>query len=550
MPAPLFFTVQRKIVYPNSVNLITDLGHIDMSAVSTIESFLQWGIYNYPAERYISIFWDHGGGPNRGFGGDETYDPPRATPISGIAQALQNLTNNNHMKFEIVGFDACLMGNAETASVLYPYTNYLLASEDLEPGPGWQYNTFLEYINTHPKATGADIGEQIISGYTQQNSDDPTTLSLLDSEQMPNLISAISDFSQVFMAYVNTSVMNWKQVARSRFKSYDYSTSVWDDGSYDLVDLYELAQKIALDFSSDSSLVLAANQLKTAIQNTVVHFENSDNRKESHGVTTYFPSILGQYDSNYINQTTVGGTQFFSTSYLNLISDYVAFYTNNKSSLVAEPTNFSFQNSQYAATPSNDFEEAYATVGSDTCSNLSFDNTYAQTFAGSCLSALQYQGVETIANDIVFDKANNTNSWPLLNGLPVLLIPDAMNPNTQGQESFLIPIAYSQATTGGYLVVERGADDQYKIVGFQRATGSNNTAGKLYDIEPLKTYIIKTYAEVNNRWYLVRNNDYSVTPPFVITFGALPLTNDFNAFRFIVADLTGALNVTNSSLPY
>lgn len=36
----------------------------------------------------------------------------------------------------MVGFDTCVMGCVEVAQALAPYADYLVASEDLEPGTG------------------------------------------------------------------------------------------------------------------------------------------------------------------------------------------------------------------------------------------------------------------------------------------------------------------------------------------------------------------------------------------------------------------------------
>ena len=49
------------------------------------------------------------------------------------------LASSNLKQFDILAFDACLMGNFETVSALQQYTKALLASEHLEPGEGFDY---------------------------------------------------------------------------------------------------------------------------------------------------------------------------------------------------------------------------------------------------------------------------------------------------------------------------------------------------------------------------------------------------------------------------
>jgi hypothetical protein len=38
------------------------------------------------------------------------------------------------------------MATIETASMLVPYADYMVASEELEPGTGWDYNAWLSAI--------------------------------------------------------------------------------------------------------------------------------------------------------------------------------------------------------------------------------------------------------------------------------------------------------------------------------------------------------------------------------------------------------------------
>lgn len=43
-------------------------------------------------------------------------------------------------KMDIIGYDACLMSMYEIAAAMAPYGRYLLGSEILEPGQGWDYS--------------------------------------------------------------------------------------------------------------------------------------------------------------------------------------------------------------------------------------------------------------------------------------------------------------------------------------------------------------------------------------------------------------------------
>ena len=103
----------------------------------TLLDFLDFTVGNYPADEYSLIFWDHGGGSLYGFGSDQLFESD-SLYLQEISLALENSAFKNQ-KLRFVGFDACLMATVETAATFEPYAEYLIASEETEPGEGWNY---------------------------------------------------------------------------------------------------------------------------------------------------------------------------------------------------------------------------------------------------------------------------------------------------------------------------------------------------------------------------------------------------------------------------
>ena len=87
---------------------------------------------------------DHGGGAIVGFGADENYGYESLSMVEMMMPFRTKFYNDGN-KFDWIGFDACLMGMLEVADVLSPYANYMIASEELEAGSGWNY-LCLEYV--------------------------------------------------------------------------------------------------------------------------------------------------------------------------------------------------------------------------------------------------------------------------------------------------------------------------------------------------------------------------------------------------------------------
>ena len=58
-------------------------------------------------------------------------------------------------KFGDRDFDACLMGMIEVADVLSDYSDYMIASEEMEAGDGWDYS-FLRQMTDYGYYDGRD----------------------------------------------------------------------------------------------------------------------------------------------------------------------------------------------------------------------------------------------------------------------------------------------------------------------------------------------------------------------------------------------------------
>ena len=90
--------------------VVDDAGDGSMTDKDNLTDFISWTAENYPANRYMMIFWDHGGGTAEGYGYDENNDTGSLSILD-----LNEAMKSSGVKFDIVGFDACLMGTIETA---------------------------------------------------------------------------------------------------------------------------------------------------------------------------------------------------------------------------------------------------------------------------------------------------------------------------------------------------------------------------------------------------------------------------------------------------
>lgn len=118
----------------------SDLGELNSDIPQTVYDFATKALADCKAAgytEYFIAFSSHGGGFD-GFGGDEnTRRLEGSQSNKNIASALGDALRDNGIdKFDIVGFDACLMSAYGVLDDFKSVTKYFLASEEVEPGHG------------------------------------------------------------------------------------------------------------------------------------------------------------------------------------------------------------------------------------------------------------------------------------------------------------------------------------------------------------------------------------------------------------------------------
>ncbi len=278
---------QRWLVQKENIKLLkNNLGNRSMGKQSTLQDFLVWGVKNYPAKKYAVIFWDHGAGA-KGFGYDENNgrnDPTLS--IKEINGALKAATVASKQKFELIGFDACLMANIETATGIKDYASYMVASEELEPGHGWDYTSALQTLNKKPAATGAEFGKAIADGYkkqaTTQGTVDQITLSVVNLAK----VSAVNTAFENFIKKASNDIKDPQRitaVSKARVKAEDYGDAGAHGGTTDMADIYDIAYNLKSIYPTE------ANQLMKSIKACITYKVTSDTKPNANGLSIYFP---------------------------------------------------------------------------------------------------------------------------------------------------------------------------------------------------------------------------------------------------------------------
>lgn len=340
-----------------------------MTDPDNLTNFLNYGHDKFKSSKYSLILWDHGGGPIYGYGMDENY--VGSLTLAKLKQGLGN-SKFNGKKLEMIGFDACLMSSVEVADVLSDYANYMLASQEVEPGLGWDYS-FLSNVTS--KTSTVDMGTSIIdhygSFYKKYSGVKGITLSLLDLSKASDVENKLND---LFKDVDDNLTIDYSTVSRTRNSAKSFG-KVSINSSYDLVDLYDLVDKMPDKYSNKIA------SLQRVLDEFVVH--QTTDLKSTYGVSIYFP----YENKQYINEMIALYKGFdFAKEYTNFITNFSSRLTGNKMSNWRLSDNVPVEeNNTVSVTVPSDVAENYSSA-SYVIFEKADNNYYIPRFKGTDVS--------------------------------------------------------------------------------------------------------------------------------------------------------------------
>lgn len=254
-----------------------------MSDPQNLTAFIDWAVSQYPADKYVLDLWNHGM-DIRGYGHDENTDQHITVPqLKNAIGATSFIQGGN--KFELLGFDACLMATLEVQSTLQPYAHYFVGSEETEPGHGWNYTPIITAMENGSVFDGASLGTVIVDGFKAQAIDWGTsnvTLGVMDMSKIPAVVSAL----ETLFSKIETEG-KVRSLQQARAMAEEYSKAIRDPwNSEDMVDLGDLMKKLKV---VDSSLAAEADAVLSAVLSSVIYNDSDDTRPHATGISLFLP---------------------------------------------------------------------------------------------------------------------------------------------------------------------------------------------------------------------------------------------------------------------
>ncbi|GAP21320.1 clostripain-related cysteine peptidase [Leptolinea tardivitalis] len=337
---------------------LADLGEVNMADGKVLIDFVTWAAKKYPADRYVLILSDHGTGWPGGWTDGDVESKPKDILIDGwndmlylnelddSLAAIQKETGIQ--KFDIIGYDACLMSSLEVMSMTARYADFAVLSQETEPSMGWAYSAFLKKLTSNPKIDSGELAKSIVDTYitedtlitddaarakyvsrTYETSGDidpavlakeetkTVTLAAIDLSQIPGVIDSLDKL------VTPLSKINQKVVAGSRSHAKAYENVFGEDFPSPYIDLGNFAKLIQKDSTSEN-VDKAAQVLQSAIKKAVIAEKHGPSQKGSNGISIYFPnSKLYKADGSDLATYMATAKRFASES---LWDDYLAFH--------------------------------------------------------------------------------------------------------------------------------------------------------------------------------------------------------------------------------
>lgn len=333
--------VQKNNTYWANEHDITAQQKLNSGSAQTLIRVCDWAISNYPAKHTALILWNHGIGildsirgkstnaselfsfnptnhmlelnrsiglfdylekvaedeQDRGVCFSDTYSSYLTN--QKLDYALQRIQKKNlkGKKFDIIGFDACLMSMIEVANLIRPYAHYMIGSQEVELGTGWPYHFILSPFierTLSPQSFAKHIVKSYKKAYLSITKD--FTQSAIDLAQVENLENYLNHVCKLLLKALrlqkNRTVVQAIKRSKGRKNCTCFAEPTYIDLEHFLSNLASNINNIILKEQPEllGEIQSAIDQTRNALQMSVVQNETGQNLKKASGLSIYFPS--------------------------------------------------------------------------------------------------------------------------------------------------------------------------------------------------------------------------------------------------------------------
>ena len=248
----------------------------------------------------------------------------------GLEYALHTICNEclDGKKFDIIGFDACLMSMVEIGNIVRDYADFMVGSQEVELALGWRYDSILTKaaqqkipINSfaqHIVTMYRDMYHKVTKDYTQ---------SAVALELLPQLEANIDTVAKLLLDALKLEKSNTVREALKASRHRLYCTQFVEQSFVDLHHFYTNVMNNMNRFQYNNvrsgkqiqtDLTKALQQGISLIQHIVIANAVGSGLANARGISIYFPEqrIHGSYAHTKFARTNNWGN--FLAQYIQL----------------------------------------------------------------------------------------------------------------------------------------------------------------------------------------------------------------------------------------
>lgn len=263
---------QRFVIQGSEMTPVYDEPMINMADSGNLSDFIKWGRENYPSDKSMLVFWNHGAAI-RGVCWGEPYNDHLSVP--DIANELKE----SNETFDIIGFDACLMSDFDVLYALAPYADYFVASQETEPGCGWDYLNVATYLAGNPSCSSKQLGSKICDFYVDNLKNtgitSTSTLSVIEADKLEAVKMAVDHMMGAAAGYIaDTTAFSTILLLAYQTKHYAYTFEK---------DLVCLADNLGIVLGDE-----IAYEVREAVMDAVCYRAQMDEGKYNNGINLFW----------------------------------------------------------------------------------------------------------------------------------------------------------------------------------------------------------------------------------------------------------------------
>ncbi len=202
------------VVSPKTVPPFISGGELNMADPQSLENFLSYCMDNFPANHNALVLWNHGGGvrsleqPDPGtiskfvcVDGDDILRTNEVQTAVADALGINAQNGSGGDALDLFGYDACIMGEVESAYETRHLTDYFIASPASEWGSGWDYQSIFKVFTSESSPPDApSMADTLVSQYHESTINDSiyqaNTMTAVKTDQLEALKTAIDAMAE------------------------------------------------------------------------------------------------------------------------------------------------------------------------------------------------------------------------------------------------------------------------------------------------------------------------------------------------------------------